>query len=155
MTASRLLTIAVQLQSLSAERSLTSWRAWRGSWWGAQPVFWAQAIYWWLESWIRRHAAKNDHMDFVAFTPASDFTSSCKDQWLVCSQEGEGSNLISWLIHIPSEQGRMEVCMWRIITNTQAVSLLYRSSRTLHNYTASADNHTWASEQQPYCPWSN
>lgn len=90
--------------------------------------------------------------DCVGFHLASP---SCRrDQWLVCSQEGKGSSLISRLIHIPSELWRIEVCMWRVIINTQAVSPLHESRRTLHNYTANAgSNKTWATEVQPDCPW--
>lgn len=78
----------------------------------------------------------------------------CRDQWLVCSQEEKGSSLISRLIHIPSELRRIEVCMWRIIINTRAVSPSHESSRTLHNYAANGgSDQTWAAETQPGRPW--
>lgn len=77
-----------------------------------------------------------------------------RDQWLVHSREGKGSSLISWLIHIPSELWKIEVCMWRIIINTRAVSPSHESSRTLHNYTANGgSSQTWATERQPGRPW--
>lgn len=75
--------------------------------------------------------------------------SQCGLQWLVCSQVGKGSSLISRLIHIPSELGRIEVWMWRIIINTRAVSPLHRSSRTLHNYTADKSSN----QTRPGRPW--
>lgn len=41
---------------------------------GVQTVSRAKAIYWWLDSWIKRHAATNDHMDFAASMAASNTT---------------------------------------------------------------------------------
>lgn len=125
----------------------------RGTGREVQSFFRAQAIYWWLDSWIKRHTATNDHMDFAASMTASNSTwfppSQCGLQWLVCSQVGKGSSLISRLIHIPSELGRIEVWMWRIIINTRAVSPLHRSSRTLHNYTADRSSN----QTRPGRPW--
>lgn len=37
-------------------------------------IFRAKAIYWCLESWIKCHAAANDHIDLTAFMAASDST---------------------------------------------------------------------------------
>lgn len=39
-----------------------------------------------------------------------------------CSQKGKGSPLIRRLTHIPSELERIEVSMWRVVINIQAVS---------------------------------
>ena len=109
MTASKLLTIAVQLQLLWAGRSSTSLRGgWRGG--EPHPVFRAQAIYWWLDSWIKRHAATNDHMDFAASMAALDSTwfHPCGAEtggWSALKRGKAALSLVDWFIFLLSCEG--------------------------------------------------
>ncbi len=154
MTASRLLTIAVQLQLLSAERSSTDQEGWRESSACLQSagnllvtglMDKTSCSHKWPHGFCCIHGCVGFHLVSPSWR---------RHQWLVCSQEGKGSSLISRLIHIPSELRRIEVCMWRIIINTQAVSPSHESSRTLHNCTAKGgSNQTWDAERQPGRPW--
>lgn len=76
-----------------------------------------------------------------------------RNQWLLCSHEGQSNALISRLIHIPSELEKMEARMWGIIINTRAVSPSHESGRTLHNDMAGSRDEAWAAERRPGRPW--
>lgn len=98
-------------------------KAWRSSdqeergWWRrGDSVFRAQAIYWWVDSWIKCYAATNDHMDFCRaefHVVSPSWQSACPSGWKGCS-------LVSRLLHMPAELRRIEV--WESLPKHGAVT---------------------------------